>query len=94
MDTETVLFSIWQRTTLANPVAAGFVRYSGPRVVWGGGLAFAAFSAAIDLFLRREPANRIRENQERIHQDLLEVQYTLSNSTPCYDKATSSSVQS
>jgi hypothetical protein len=45
-----------------NPVAAGFVaggvlaRNSGPRAALGGGLAFAAFSAAIDLFLRRETA--------------------------------------
>ena len=47
---------------MVNPVAAGFVaggvlaRNSGPKAVLGGGLAFAAFSAAIDLFLRREPA--------------------------------------
>lgn len=45
---------------MVNPVAAGFVaggilaRNSGPKAVVGGGLAFAAFSAAIDLFLRRE----------------------------------------
>ena len=45
---------------MVNPVAAGFVaggilaRNSGPKAVLGGGLAFAAFSAAIDLFLRRE----------------------------------------
>jgi hypothetical protein len=38
-------------------VAGGILaRHSGPRAVLGGGLAFAAFSAAIDLFLRREPA--------------------------------------
>jgi import inner membrane translocase subunit TIM22 len=47
---------------MVNPVAAGFVaggilaRNSGPKAVLGGGLAFAAFSAAIDLFLRRESA--------------------------------------
>jgi import inner membrane translocase subunit TIM22 len=47
---------------MVNPVAAGFVaggilaRNSGPTGAVGGGLAFAAFSAAIDLFLRREPA--------------------------------------
>jgi len=29
-------------------------RNAGPKAVFGGGLAFAAFSAAIDLFLRRE----------------------------------------
>ena len=47
---------------MVNPIAAGFVaggilaRKSGPKAVLGGGLAFAAFSAAIDLFLRRETA--------------------------------------
>jgi mitochondrial import inner membrane translocase subunit TIM22 len=47
---------------MVNPVAAGFLaggilaRNSGPRAAVGGGVAFAAFSAAIDLFLRREPA--------------------------------------
>ena len=46
---------------MTNSVAAGFVaggilaRNSGPKAAFGGGLAFAAFSAAIDLFLRREP---------------------------------------
>jgi hypothetical protein len=45
-----------------NSVAAGFLaggilaRNSGPRAALGGGLAFAAFSAAIDAFMRREPA--------------------------------------
>ena len=48
------------RNDMVNPVAAGFIaggvlaRNSGPKAVLGGGLAFAAFSAAIDLFLRRE----------------------------------------
>lgn len=48
------------KNDIVNPVAAGFVaggilaRNSGPRAVLGGGLAFAAFSAAIDCFLRRE----------------------------------------
>jgi import inner membrane translocase subunit TIM22 len=47
---------------MVNPIAAGFVaggvlaRNSGPKAALGGGLAFAAFSAAIDLFLRREPS--------------------------------------
>lgn len=46
---------------MVNPIAAGFVaggvlaRNSGPKAVLGGGLAFATFSAAIDLFIRREP---------------------------------------
>jgi mitochondrial import inner membrane translocase subunit TIM22 len=45
---------------MANPIAAGFLaggvlaRNSGPKGALGGGLAFAAFSAAIDLYLRRE----------------------------------------
>lgn len=45
---------------MVNPVLARFVtgailaRASGPRAMMGGGLAFAAFSGAIDLFLRRE----------------------------------------
>ncbi|KAI6129274.1 mitochondrial import inner membrane translocase subunit TIM22 [Pisolithus croceorrhizus] len=48
------------KNDMVNPVAAGFVaggvlaRHSGPRAVFGGGLAFAAFSGAIDWFLRRE----------------------------------------
>lgn len=47
---------------MANSVAAGFIaggilaRKSGPKAAFGGGVAFAVFSAAIDLFLRREPA--------------------------------------
>ena len=50
---------------MVNPVAAGFAaggilaRNSGPSGVLGGGLAFAAFSAAIDLFMRREPAEYV-----------------------------------
>jgi import inner membrane translocase subunit TIM22 len=45
---------------MVNPVAAGFIaggvlaRNSGPRAALAGGAAFAAFSLAIDLFLRRE----------------------------------------
>ncbi|KAI0263841.1 mitochondrial import inner membrane translocase subunit TIM22 [Gloeopeniophorella convolvens] len=60
---ECVIESYRARNDMVNPVAAGFVaggvlaRNSGPRGVLGGGLAFAAFSAAIDLFLRREPAD-------------------------------------
>ena len=47
---------------MVNPVVAGFVaggvlaRNSGPKAALGGGVAFAAFSFAIDLFLRRETA--------------------------------------
>lgn len=53
------------RNDMVNPVAAGFAaggilaRNSGPSGVLGGGLAFAAFSAAIDLFMRREPAEYV-----------------------------------
>ena len=52
---------------MVNPVAAGFVaggvlaRNSGPSGVLGGGLAFAVFSAAIDLFLRRGTAELVLE---------------------------------
>ena len=48
------------RNDMVNPVAAGFVsgailaRNSGPKAAVAGGLAFSAFSAAIDLFLRHE----------------------------------------
>ncbi|KAI0061213.1 Tim17-domain-containing protein [Artomyces pyxidatus] len=57
---ECVIESYRARNDMVNPVAAGFVaggilaRNSGPKAVLGGGLAFAAFSAVIDLFLRRE----------------------------------------
>jgi import inner membrane translocase subunit TIM22 len=53
----------WQyraKNDMVNPVLGGFVaggilaRNSGPRGALAGGAAFAAFSAAIDLFLRRE----------------------------------------
>ncbi|KAI0368986.1 mitochondrial import inner membrane translocase subunit TIM22 [Pilatotrama ljubarskyi] len=60
---ECVIESYRAKNDMVNPVAAGFVaggilaRNSGPKAVLGGGLAFAAFSAAIDLFLRREPAD-------------------------------------
>ena len=48
---------------MVNPVAAGLVsggilaRHSGPRAILGGGPTFAAFSAAIELFLRRDSAD-------------------------------------
>ncbi|KAI5119166.1 hypothetical protein M0805_008649 [Coniferiporia weirii] len=48
------------KNDMVNPVLAGFMaggilaRNSGPKAALGGGAAFAAFSAAIDLFLRRE----------------------------------------
>ncbi|ETW74841.1 mitochondrial import inner membrane translocase [Heterobasidion irregulare TC 32-1] len=60
---ECVMESYRARNDMVNPIAAGFVaggilaRKSGPKAVLGGGLAFAAFSAAIDLFLRRETAD-------------------------------------
>ena len=50
------------KNDMVNPVAAGFLsggilaRSQGPRASLGGAVAFAAFSAAIDLFLRREPS--------------------------------------
>ncbi|KAG8929307.1 Mitochondrial import inner membrane translocase subunit tim22 [Tulasnella sp. 418] len=51
------------KNDITNAVAAGFVtggilaRASGPRAALAGGMGFAAFSAAIDLFLRRETAD-------------------------------------
>lgn len=48
------------KNDMVNPVAAGFfaggilARNAGPKAAVGGGIAFAAFSAVIDLFLRRE----------------------------------------
>jgi len=56
------LYQYRAKNDMVNPIAAGFVaggvlaRNSGPKAAFGGGLAFAAFSAAIDLFLRREPS--------------------------------------
>jgi len=61
--TECVIEGYRAKNDMVNPVAAGFVvggilaRNSGPKAAVGGGLAFAAFSAAIDLFIRREPAD-------------------------------------
>ncbi|KAJ7668676.1 mitochondrial import inner membrane translocase subunit TIM22 [Mycena polygramma] len=57
---ECVIESYRAKTDIYNSVASGFLtggvlaRASGPKAALGGGLAFAAFSAAIDLFLRRE----------------------------------------
>ncbi|KAF9061817.1 mitochondrial import inner membrane translocase subunit TIM22 [Rhodocollybia butyracea] len=60
---ECVIESYRAKNDIYNSVSSGFVaggilaRNSGPRAVVGGGLAFAAFSAIIDLaFIRREPA--------------------------------------
>lgn len=45
---------------MTNAIAGGFVtggilaRNSGPRGALGGAIAFAAFSTAIEMFLRRE----------------------------------------
>lgn len=50
------------KNDIVNPVVAGLfaggilARHSGPQAVMGGAVAFAAFSGAIDLFLRRETA--------------------------------------
>ncbi|KZP10672.1 Tim17-domain-containing protein [Athelia psychrophila] len=61
--TECVIEGYRGKNDMYNSVGAGFfaggvlARNSGPKAVLGGGLAFAAFSAAIDLFLRREPAD-------------------------------------
>ncbi|KAI0741114.1 Tim17-domain-containing protein [Earliella scabrosa] len=59
---ECVIESYRARNDMVNPIAAGFVaggvlaRNAGPKAAFGGGVAFAAFSAVIDLFLRRETA--------------------------------------
>ncbi|QRV83971.1 mitochondrial import inner membrane translocase subunit TIM17 [Ceratobasidium sp. AG-Ba] len=51
------------KNDITNAVSAGFLsgavlaRNSGPRAAAAGGLAFAAFSGAIDLFIRRETAD-------------------------------------
>ncbi|EST05621.1 Mitochondrial inner membrane translocase subunit Tim17/Tim22/Tim23/peroxisomal protein PMP24 [Kalmanozyma brasiliensis GHG001] len=51
------------KNDLVNPVAAGFAagailaRNSGPKAAIGGGVAFAAFSGAIDMYFRREVAD-------------------------------------
>ncbi|KAF5317295.1 hypothetical protein D9611_004014 [Ephemerocybe angulata] len=60
---ECVIESYRAKNDIYNSVGAGFVaggilaRNSGPKAVLGGGLAFAAFSAAIDAFIRREPSD-------------------------------------
>ncbi|KAJ7125135.1 mitochondrial import inner membrane translocase subunit TIM22 [Mycena epipterygia] len=57
---ECVIESYRAKTDIVNSVGAGFLtggvlaRASGPKAAFGGGMAFAAFSAAIDLFMRRE----------------------------------------
>ncbi|KAI0767081.1 Tim17-domain-containing protein [Fomes fomentarius] len=60
---ECVIESYRARNDMVNPIAAGFVaggvlaRNAGPKAAFGGGVAFAAFSAVIDLFLRRETSD-------------------------------------
>ncbi|KAL5483130.1 TIM22 [Sanghuangporus weigelae] len=57
---ECAIESYRAKNDMVNPVVAGFIaggilaRNSGPKAALGGGAAFAAFSAAIDLFLKRE----------------------------------------
>lgn len=61
---------------MVNPVAAGFVaggvlaRNSGPKAAVGGGLAFAAFSFAIDLFLRRDTTRCVLKKLSPIRSSL------------------------
>ncbi|WFD36104.1 Mitochondrial import inner membrane translocase subunit tim22 [Malassezia cuniculi] len=60
---ECVIEGYRAKNDMANPVIAGFfsgailARNSGMQAMIGGGFAFAAFSGAIDLFLRRETAD-------------------------------------
>ncbi|KAJ7188704.1 mitochondrial import inner membrane translocase subunit TIM22 [Mycena filopes] len=57
---ECILDSYRAKNDLYNSVGAGFLtggalaRSSGPKAAFGGGLLFAAFSAAIDSFMHRE----------------------------------------
>ncbi|KAK7472451.1 Mitochondrial import inner membrane translocase subunit tim22 [Stygiomarasmius scandens] len=57
---ECIIESYRAKNDIYNSVASGFLaggilaRNSGPKAAFGGGMAFAAFSAAIDMFLRRE----------------------------------------
>lgn len=63
--TEAVYDQYRAKNDMVNPVAAGFIaggvlaRNAGPKAVLGGGVAFAAFSAVIDLFLRRETSEYV-----------------------------------
>ncbi|KAF7315109.1 hypothetical protein MIND_00025200 [Mycena indigotica] len=58
---ECVIESYRAKNDIYNSASAGFctggvlARNAGPRAAFGGGLMFAAFSTAIDLFMRREP---------------------------------------
>ncbi|KIO22659.1 hypothetical protein M407DRAFT_245087 [Tulasnella calospora MUT 4182] len=58
--TECVIESYRAKNDIYNPIAAGFLsgailaRNSGPTAALGGGVAFAIFSAGIELFLHRE----------------------------------------
>ncbi|KAJ7502992.1 mitochondrial import inner membrane translocase subunit TIM22 [Mycena galericulata] len=60
---ECVIESYRAKTDIYNSVAGGFftggvlARASGPKAAFGGGILFAAFSAAIDLFMKRETAD-------------------------------------
>ncbi|EPT00377.1 hypothetical protein FOMPIDRAFT_1023780 [Fomitopsis schrenkii] len=60
---ECVIESYRAKNDMVNPVAAGFLaggilaRNAGPKAAVGGGIAFAAFSAAIDLFMKHESAD-------------------------------------
>ncbi|KAI0724698.1 mitochondrial import inner membrane translocase subunit TIM22 [Fomitopsis betulina] len=59
---ECVIESYRAKNDMVNPVAAGFLaggilaRNAGPKAAFGGGIAFAAFSAVIDLFMKHESA--------------------------------------
>lgn len=69
---------------MVNPIAAGFLsggilaRSQGPKATIAGGLAFAAFSAAIDMFLRREPPGYILFANVRIYVLIRHLQRRLS----------------
>lgn len=58
-------FQYRAKNDIYNAITAGLfsgavlARKSGPKAMAGGAVAFAAFSAAIDLFLRREPSEYV-----------------------------------
>jgi len=65
-DTAKLKIQYRAKNDIWNSISSGFLaggvlaRNSGPKAALGGGLAFAAFSAIVDVaFLRREPAEYV-----------------------------------
>ncbi|ORX36003.1 Tim17/Tim22/Tim23/Pmp24 family-domain-containing protein [Kockovaella imperatae] len=63
--TECIIEGYRAKNDITNAVSAGFVsgavlaRNSGPKAMLGGGAAFAAFSYAIDWYMRKPPAEEM-----------------------------------